>query len=107
MKFLISINNKIFEEYSPRELVETFISLDKNNCIAGAEIYINLINDVERKYSLELVRYMKDMNWIVQIHSVDLSNLNEDTIKKFLSYYNELSLVYGKKIKITIHPAEE
>ncbi|MDD4706439.1 MAG: TIM barrel protein, partial [Bacilli bacterium] len=42
-----------------------------------------------------------------QIHSVDLSNLNEDTIKKFLSYYNELSLVYGKKIKITIHPAEE
>ncbi|MDD2409622.1 MAG: hypothetical protein PHD03_02770 [Bacilli bacterium] len=61
MKFLISINNKMFEKYTPRKLIKTIVSLDKNNSIDGAEIYIDIINDIEKDYALELVRFMKNI----------------------------------------------
>lgn len=107
MKFLISMNSKMFSKCTPQELIENIVNMDKNKSIDGAEIYIDLRSNIEKEYCLELVKVMKDMNWLVQIHSIGLNKLDNELLKSCLDYYNKLSLVYGSKIKLTIHPLEE
>lgn len=107
MKFLISINNKMINQYPPNELINSIINLDQSNNIDGAEINIDVSNEVEKIYFMQLVKHMKKNNWIVQIHSRCMYNLDEETINKYLHYYNQLAIVYGNKIKMTFHPAEE
>lgn len=107
MKFLISMNNKFFSKYTPEILIETITNIDVNKKIDGAEIYINVTSNIEKEYCLELVKSMKDKNWIVQIHSINLYKLDSNSLIQYLDYYNKLAIVYGSKIKLTIHPAEE
>jgi sugar phosphate isomerase/epimerase len=101
------MNNKMFSKYTPCELINTITKMDKTNSIDGAEIYINITSNIEKEYCLELVKLMKDRNWIVQIHSMNLSKLEYNTLKEYLDYYNKLSTVYLDKLKLTIHPSDE
>lgn len=107
MKFLISMNNKMFSKYTPYELIKTITKIDKTSSVDGAEIYIDLTSNTEKQYCLELVKLMKDSNWIVQIHSMNLSKLEYNTLKEYLDYYNNISLVYEDKLNLTVHPIDE
>lgn len=107
MNFLISMNNKMFSKYQSHDLIELISNLDMKKDVKGAEIYINMQDEEEKEYCIELVKEMKNKNWILQIHSIDIYNLKEEELIKCLQYYNNLALIYNKKIKLTIHPAEE
>lgn len=107
MKFLISLNNRIFSKYDSDKLIENIIKLDVNKVVGGAEIYIDMTNETEKEYCLSLTKAMKYNNKIVQIHSISMYKLEENTINQCLEYYNKISLIYGGKIKLTMHPAEE
>lgn len=107
MNLLFSLNGKVFLKYNENELINTIVKLDKNKVLKGAEIYIDMNKKEEQNYCEKLAELMKDNNMILQIHSADMNSLNNNTIKEYLEYYNKLSLVYGKTIKLTIHPAAE
>lgn len=107
INFLLSINSKMFSKYDSFELIELITKLDIKKDVKGAEIYIEMKNEEEKKYCEEFVKEMKKHNWILQIHSASMYDLTEDEINNYLEYYNSLALIYNKKIKLTIHPAEE
>lgn len=107
INFLLSINSKMFSKYESYELIELIKKLDIKKDVKGAEIYIEMKNEEERKYCTELVKEMKKYNWILQIHSASIYDLTKEEIIDYLEYYNSLALIYNKKIKLTIHPAEE
>ncbi len=107
INFLLSINSKMFSKYESYELIELIKKLDIKKDVKGAEIYIEMKNEEERKYGTEFVKEMKKHNWILQIHSASIYDLTKEEIIDYLEYYNSLALIYNKKIKLTIHPAEE
>jgi sugar phosphate isomerase/epimerase len=107
MGVLLSLNNKVFSKYDSRNLVGNIMELDVNKVVDGAELYIDMTNEKERKYGLEITEKMKENKWIVQVHSVCMFGLEENQINEYLEYYNEIALIYGENIKLTIHPAEE
>ncbi|MDD2376684.1 MAG: TIM barrel protein [Clostridia bacterium] len=107
MNFLISLNSKIFLKYDTKQLMNTITSLDVNKVIKGIEIYIDMTNEEEKEYCLSLSRIMKNNNWIIQLHSADMQNIEKETIERYLQYYNQIALIYGEKIKLTLHPATE
>jgi len=106
MNFLISMNNKMFKQSDSKKLIDNIIKLDTNKSVKGAEIYIDMRNDDEKKYCLNLAKRMKDKDWILQIHSVDMYKLENVTIDEYLKYYNDLAIIYGSKIKLTVHASE-
>lgn len=107
MGVLLSLNNKVFSKYDSENLVENIIKLDIKNVVSGAEIYIDMTNEKEKKYGLDLTEKMKENKWIIQVHSVCMCDLKENKINEYLEYYNKIALIYGGNIKLTIHPAEE
>lgn len=96
----------MFKKYTAEELLESITSLDIRNNIDGTEIYIDMKSAEERKYCSNLVKIIKDNSWILQIHSVGMYKLSNEIIKEYLHYYNQLALVYGNKIKLTVHASE-
>jgi len=107
MNFLISLNSRMFSKCSAPQLMDILINLDVNKVIDGAEIYVDMTNEIEKEYCLNLAKIMKDNNWIIQVHSADMHILEENVIEQYLKYYNEIAFVYGNKIKLTIHPDTE
>ncbi|MDF2865361.1 MAG: Xylose isomerase-like barrel [Clostridia bacterium] len=107
MNFLMSINSKMFSQYDSLNLMNVITNLDVNNSVKGIEIYIDMINEEEKEYCLSLAKVIKDKNLIMQVHSVDMNNLKENSILEYLEYYNKLSLIYGKQVKLTVHSLEE
>lgn len=81
------------------------INLDVNKVIDGAEIYMDMTNEEEKEYCLNLAKIMKDNNWIIQVHSADMHILEKKGIEQYLKYYNKIALIYDNKIKLTLHPA--
>lgn len=107
MDFLISINSKMFSQYDSIKLMQVITMLDINKSIKGIEIYIDMTNEEEKKYCLFLAKIIKDKNLILQVHSANMNNLENSNILEYLEYYNELSSIYGKTLKLTVHPSEE
>lgn len=105
MNFLISINNKFFSKYDSKKLINNINKLDVNKVINGAEIYVDMTNEEEKEYCLNLTKVMKDNNWIIQVHAADMYKLDEKKVEQYLQYYNKIALIYERKIKMTIHPA--
>lgn len=107
MNCLISMNYHMFNEYDSEKLVEVISNLDIDKEIKGAELYIFLMNEEEKKYCRKLFKILTEKNWILQVHSIDLYNLSKEEIINCLNEYNYLASIYNKKLKFTIHPAEE
>jgi len=107
MNFLMSLNYRMFLKHTPKQLIDTIIELDVNKIVKGAEIYIDMTSEEEKEYCLNLTKLMKDNNWIVQVHSANMYKLEETAIVQYLEYYNKLALIYGSKIKLTVHPESE
>jgi len=97
----------MFSKYDAKQLMFAITKLDTNKVIDGAEIYIDMSNQQEKEYCIDLVKIMKEFNWILQIHSTDMNTLEEHIIDKYIQYYNKLAFIYGNKIKLTFHPAQE
>ncbi|WP_332628447.1 TIM barrel protein [Halalkalibacter flavus] len=102
MKYLLGITNKFIDfDQEPKEWINSWKEVNRDNLIDGFEIYMNMKDEKENEYYLALVEELIKEDWIVQVHAPDIDKCLND---RMITYLVKLASSLNNPLKVNVHP---